>query len=188
MSDVTTILRRMQAGDAGAADDLIPLIYSQLHRMAVGKMSNERVDHTLQATALVNEAWLRLTKAGHSQPWQNREGFYASAAEAMRRILVDVARRRLAEKRGGESVRVTMAPDEFAARSPSSEVVAVNDALNCLQSDDATAAQLVKLHYFGGLSLEEAGALLDLSRATAYRTWEYARAFLRAELKSKYRF
>lgn len=146
-------------------------------------MSNERVDHTLQATALVSEAWLRLSKAGHCEPWQNREGFFASAAEAMRRILVDVARRRLIAKRGGDAARVPLAADQFSAPCPSSEVIAVNDALECLHNDDPTAAELVKLHYFGGLSLEEAAALLNMSRATAYRTWEYARAFLRAEME-----
>lgn len=183
MADVTNILGRMQAGDANAADELIPLIYSELHRIAVARMCNEKVDHTLQATALVNEAWMKLTQSGHCEPWQNREGFFASAAEAMRRILVDAARRKLAAKRGGESIRVALTADQFAASCPSSEVIAVNDALDCLQDDDSTAAELVKLHYFGGLSLEEAGELLNLSRATAYRTWEYARAFLRAEMR-----
>ena len=182
MSDVTQILGRMQGGEKEAAEELLPLIYEELRRMASSRMQNEKPGHTLQATALVHEAWMRLIVTDQGAVWESREGFLAAAAEAMRRILVDSARRKAALKRGGLLEKRSLEAVESAVSGSPEEVIAVNEALDVLQCKDPVAAELVKLHFFAGLSLEEAGELLNLSRATAYRTWTYAKTFLKATL------
>lgn len=183
MSDVTAILSRMQQGDRVAEHEALPLVYGQLRRMASARLSHERPGQTLEATALVHEAWIRIAGRRWAKTWQNREAFFATAAEIMRRILVDVARRKSALKRGAEFRRSELQAAELAHPELSVEVVLVSDALEELIQDDPIVAELVKLHYFAGLSLEEAGETLGLSRATAYRKWIYARAFLRAALE-----
>jgi RNA polymerase sigma factor (TIGR02999 family) len=183
MPDITTVLGRMQAGDAEAARDLLPLIYDELRRIAAVRMSHEKPGNTLQATALVHEVWLRLVATSSGGGSDNRQQFFAAASESMRRILVDAARRKASLKHGGEYSRIPISDKEPGFSNPAEEVIGVNDALEELERDDAVAAELVKLHYFGGLSLEEAGELLNVSRATAYRIWTFARTFLRASLR-----
>ena len=182
MSEITTVLDEMRTGDANASAKLLPLVYAELRRIAAYRMSHEKCGNTLQPTALVHEAWLRLTTSASGHQWENRQRFYAAAAESMRRILVDAARRKATQKHGGKLSRLPFRDDELACPSPAEEVVAVNDALELLEEDDSVAAELVKLHYFGGLSLEEAGEMLNLSRSTAYRLWTYAKTFLRVQL------
>lgn len=192
MTDVTQILAQIEQGDSTAADALLPLVYSELRRLAAAKLAQEKPGQTLQATALVHEAYLRLV--GESPPlplgegrgegirWNSRNHFFAAAAEAMRRILVDAARRKAAVKHGGQRGRESLSDCGVATQAPPDEVVAVHEALDRLTAEDTIAGELVKLHYFGGFSLEEAAELLGISRATAYRRWTYARTWLRAAL------
>jgi RNA polymerase sigma factor (TIGR02999 family) len=190
MSEVTRILSAIDAGDPHASAQLLPLVYDQLRKLAAGHMANEAPGHTLDATALVHEAYLRLValpghESGESQ-FANRRHFFAAAAEAMRRILVDHARRKQACKRGGPDGAARLALDGIAA--PVDEVDAWIDldmALAEFDKIDAAAAELAKLRIFGGLSVEEAAEALNLSRATAFRTWTYARAWLTAALADK---
>ncbi len=183
MSDVTRILSQIEQGDSHAAENLLPLVYEELRKLAAAKLAHEKPGHTLQATALVHDAYLRLVDVEQSQHWDSRGHFFAAAAEAMRKILVDCARRKAALKRGGSAIRVDVdQADSFAITRPD-EVLAVHEALDALAAEDRLAADLVKLHYFGGFALEEAAELLGLSRATAYRTWTYARTWLRAALQ-----
>jgi RNA polymerase sigma factor (TIGR02999 family) len=182
MNDVTRILAALEAGDEAAPDRLMEAVYQELHRVAAAKLSRERVDLTLQATALVHEAWLRLS--GSSSPnWENRRHFFAAAAEAMRRILVERARRRMRLKHGGAHVRQVL--DEAMVSTPggiSIDLLALDEALAKLTADDARKAKLVELRYFAGLSIPEAAKVLDISKATADRWWAYARAFLYHEV------
>ena len=189
MSDVTFILSQVEAGDAAATEQLLSLAYDELRRLAAAKLRHEKPGQTLQATALVHEAYLRLVgraatpHGNESAPtFNSRKHFFAAAAEAMRRILVDRARRKAAQKHGGNLARQAAFDADVAEAAPSDEVVAVHDALDALLAHDPLAGELVRLHYFGGFSLEEAGEMLGMSRATAYRTWTYARVWLRAEL------
>ncbi|HEY0982293.1 ECF-type sigma factor [Schlesneria sp.] len=182
MSEITAVLDEMRTGDADASARLLPLVYAELRRIAAFRMSHEKCGNTLQPTALVHEAWLRMATSPSGNQWENRQHFYAAAAESMRRILVDAARRKAAQKHGGKFSRLQLSEDELLCPSPAAEIVAVNDALDQLEEDDSVAAELVKLHYFGGLSLEEAGEMLNLSRASAYRVWTYAKTFLRVHL------
>ncbi len=182
MTIVTTILKRMQAGDSQAADELLPLVYDELRRIAARHMRAEKAGHTLQATALVHEAWMRLAANPSSAAWETRQRFFAAAAESMRRILVDAARKKSAMKRGGAFTRSTLDASEQHISNRVDEVLAVSEALTKLEKEDPVAAELVKFHYFAGFSLEESGELLDLSRASAYRVWTFAKTFLRAEL------
>jgi RNA polymerase sigma factor (TIGR02999 family) len=184
MSDVTRILTAIEEGDFQASEQLFPLVYEELRRLAAQKMAQEKPGQTLQATALVHEAWLRLVANDQKKSWNSRNHFFAAAAEAMRRILVESARRKVAQKRGGLEGRAQIDPSQVAiavAACPS-EVVAVHDALDALAATDALTADVVKLHYFGGFSLEEVADLLGMSRATAYRLWTYGRTWLRAAL------
>lgn len=178
MDDVTRILAALEAGDGAAAERLMETVYHELHRLAAAKLSRERVDLTLQPTALVHEAWLRL--AGDSMPsWDNRRHFFAAAAEAMRRILVERARRRRRLKHGGAFGRQPL--DEVEVTSPdgaSIDLIALDEALGKLAEEDARKARLVELRYFAGLSIPEAAKVLGISKATADRWWAYARAFL----------
>jgi RNA polymerase sigma factor (TIGR02999 family) len=181
-SEITTILGRLRAGDTTASEELLPLVYDELRRIAAVRMNREKPGQTLQGTALVHEAWLRLIETHNGALWNDRQAFFSAASEAMRRILVDVARRKASIKHGGQHIQQPLDETDLIVHAPYEEVIAVSDALEQLHHDDATAAQLVKLHYFAGLSLEEAGEMLEMSRATAYRTWTYARTFLRALL------
>ncbi len=178
MADVTQILERVSQGDAQAAEQLLPLVYDELRRLAAAKMFHERPGQTLQATELVHEAWLRL--GGEAQPaWQNRAHFFFAAAEAMRRILVDRARRRHAQRRGAGLAPLDLAAVDVAAPEPDDELLAVHDALDVLAAEDSAAAELVKLRYFAGLSMTEIAAALNLPLRSVERQWTYARAWLK---------
>ena len=183
MSDVTRILERVERGDSQSAAQLLPLVYDELKKLAAHKMAHERPGHTLQPTALVHEAWLRLVGPDKIDRFQNRAHFFAAAAEAMRRILVENARRKLRFKHGGDFQRVDLTKLDVAAASPDEEGLAVSEALDSLAARDPAGAALIKLRFFVGLSNVEAAKLLGLSERTAKRTWAYARAWLYEELK-----
>ncbi|HEY7313706.1 MAG TPA: ECF-type sigma factor [Gemmataceae bacterium] len=179
MADVTQILKDIEAGDPRAAEQLLPLVYDELRRLAAEKMAQEKPGQTLQATALVHEVYLRLADGENAPHWRSRGHFLAVAAEAMRRILVDRARRKRRRKRGGDRVRVELNEANLAAGENAEEVVAVDEALAGLAAADAQAAELVKLRYFAGLSIPEVAAVLNISPRSADRLWVYARAWLR---------
>ncbi len=183
MSDITLILQKIDQGDTSAAEQLLPLVYEELRRLAAAKMARESAGLTLQPTALVHEAWLRL--GGEEQPdWQNRAHFFAAAAEAMRRILIDRARRRQAQRHGGGLQRVNLDDLELAATLENDNLLlAVHEALDKFAAHEPRKAELIKLRYFGGLSLGEAARLLDISEPTAKRWWVYAKAWLYREIK-----
>jgi RNA polymerase sigma factor (TIGR02999 family) len=186
VSEVTRILEAAQQGDPKAADELLPLVYEELRRLAAYKMANEAPGHTLQGTLLVHEAYLRLVIPNQSQQWQQWQGrghFFAAAAEAMRRILVDRAREKQALKRGGNLQRVGIDLVDIALPMPEDELLIVNDALDRLAMVDTRAAQVVKLCFFVGLTQEEAARELGISVTTAERLWGFARAWLLRELK-----
>jgi RNA polymerase sigma factor (TIGR02999 family) len=182
MNDVTRILQAVQKGEPTAAEELLQLVYQELRRIAAHQMASEAAGHTLQATALVHEAWLRLA-ASSPQSWQNRAHFFAAAAEAMRRILVDHARRKQSQKRGGGVEHEELDESKLVLTAPPDELLAVHEALDKLAQEDATAAQLVKLRYFVGLTMEEAAAALELAPRTAERLWTYARVWLKREIR-----
>ncbi len=177
MSDVTRILNAIERGDAKATDELLPLVYEELRLLAAQKLSHEPPGQTLQATALVHEAYLRLV-GDEPQSWQNRGHFFAAAAEAMRRILVERARSHKCVKRGGGSRRVDLNDALLAVETSPEGMLALDEAVTKLETEDAEAAQLVKLAYFGGLTLEQAAEVLGLSSRSAYRHWAFARARL----------
>jgi RNA polymerase sigma factor (TIGR02999 family) len=179
MSEVTHILSAIQSGDAHAAEQLFSLVYDELRKMAAQKLAREKPGQTLQATALVHEAYLRLVDADKPRQWPSRGHFFAAAAEAMRHILVDRARRKRSRKRGGDHVRIALDEANLAAGEDAEEVLAVNEALAGLAATDAQAAELVKLRYFAGLSIPEAADILNISPRSADRLWAYARAWLR---------
>jgi RNA polymerase sigma factor (TIGR02999 family) len=181
MSEATRILNAIEAGDPAAAAQLLPLVYDELRRLAKQKMAMEAPGQTLQATALVHEAYLRLVgneQRGASRAWNSRGHFFAAAAEAMRRIMVDNARRKASFKHGGGRDRVDMAEADLAAPAASDDLLALDEALTQLAETDAQAAELVKLRYFAGLSSKQAATALGISSRTADRTWAYARAWL----------
>lgn len=183
MSDVTQILSQIESGDPSAAEKLLPLVYEELRKLAAAKLAQEKPGQTLQATALVHEAYLRLLGSGEQQPsWDGRNHFFAAAAEAMRRILVETARRRQREKHGGGLQRVELGEAQLGIEFPLEQLLSVNDALDKLSQADPQTAELVKLHCFGSLSVEQAGELLGVPARTAYRNWAYARAWLYREL------
>jgi RNA polymerase sigma factor (TIGR02999 family) len=186
MTDVTRILNAIEQGDAKATDRLLPLVYEELRVLAAQKLSQEKPGQTLQATALVHEAYIRLVEA-ECQNWNSRNHFFMAAAEAMRRILVDNARRKQAEKRGGGQQRFTFDGVEIVACATPEEIVMIDDALARLAAEDARAAEVVKLRLFAGLSTEQAAEAIGISRATAYRQWTYARAWLRSEINGSLR-
>jgi RNA polymerase sigma factor (TIGR02999 family) len=177
--DFTALWQRAEAGDVQAANQLLPLVYEELRQLAARKMARENPGQTLQATALVHEAWLRLG-GDHQPPWQSRAHFFAAAAEAMRRILIDQARRKSAQRHGGQVERVELDLDslELAAGMDEEQLLALHEALDALAAHDAEKAQLVKLRFFAGLTLVEAAKVLGLSEPTAKRYWAYARAWL----------
>jgi RNA polymerase sigma factor (TIGR02999 family) len=178
MSDVTRLLDAAAAGDRQAVAELLPLVYQELRKLAASRMTHEKPGQTLNATALVHEAYVRLVGADATREWNGRGHFFGAAAEAMRRILVESARRKARLKRGGDGRRVEM-PDHLPApAAPVEDVLAVDEALDQLAGRDATAAELVKLHYFAGFTLEESADVLGVSHRTAYRTWAFARAWL----------
>jgi RNA polymerase sigma factor (TIGR02999 family) len=179
MSDVTRILSAIEQGDPHAAEQLLPLIYDELRRLAAQKMAQEKPGQTLQATALVHEAYLKLVDGEKAQHWNSRRHFFAAAADAMRHILVDRARRKHSRKRGGDRIRVEFDEAKVASVQDSDEVLAVDEALTGLAAADSQAAELVKLRYFAGLSIPEAAEVLHISPRSADRLWAYARAWLR---------
>ena len=182
MTDVTRILHSVESGDAKAADRLLPLVYDELRKLAAHKMVNESSGHTLQPTALVHEAWLRLV-GSEQRTWQNRVHFFGAAAEAMRRILIDRARRKRAMRHGGGQKRVDVEDVEIASATADDQLLAVNEALDKLAMQDKQKAELVKLRYFIGMTIEEAAQILGVSEPTAKRYWAYARAWLYHEIQ-----
>ena len=186
MSDATRILAAIQEGDPHAAGQLLPLVYTELRRLAAAKMSREQPGQTLQPTALVHEAWLRLVDADGQALFENRAHFFAAAAEAMRRILIERARRKLAARHGGGQECLDV--DEFEIAAPvekAGELLAIHDALEKFALEDREKAELVKLRYFVGLTIEDAAEILGISKATAKRWWIYARAWLHHEIKTQ---
>lgn len=181
-NEVTQILNAVQNGDAKAAEDLLPLLYHELRKIAAGKMASEASGHTLQPTALVHEAWLRLV-GGNQQVWPSRAYFFTAAAEAMRRILVEHARRKQSLKRGGEFEREEFNESTLMLSAPPDELLAVNDALEKLAAEDKSAAELVKLRYFVGMTMEESASALDMAPRSAERLWTFARAWLQREIR-----
>jgi RNA polymerase sigma factor (TIGR02999 family) len=181
--DVTQLLSAIDYGDPKAAEELLPLVYEELRKLAASRMAHERDGHTLQPTALVHEAWLKL--GGEAQPnWQNRSHFFAAAAEAMRRILVDRARKRLAVKRGGRVEHVELEAIELLAPAGDDDgLLRVNEVLEKFAAIDPRKAELVKLRYFMGMSFDESAAALGIAVPTAKQWWAYARAWLSVELK-----
>ena len=187
MSDITQILDHIGQGDSDAAEQLLPLVYDELRQIAAAKLAQEKPGQTLQATALVHEAYLRLLPTQTSpeqqhQAWDSRRHFFGAAAEAMRRILVENARRKQQIKRGGKLRRVGIVDVELPAGLKAEDVLAVDEALDMLASVDAQVAQVVKLHFFAGLSFDEVAAQMGISIRTAYRDWNFARAWLARRL------
>jgi RNA polymerase sigma factor (TIGR02999 family) len=182
MSDVTQLLSAIEAGDPKAAAELLPLVYAELRKLAATRMAEEKAGHTLQPTALVHEAYLRLIGGDAEAHWNGRGHFFAAAAEAMRRILVESARGKARAKRGGDWQRVDFEELDPTTTVTPDQLVALDDALGRLSALDHLAGELVKLRYFAGLSLDQAATSLGISTATAYRHWAYARAWLRDEL------
>ncbi len=182
MSDITRILSAIEQGDQKASEQLLPLVYEELRKLAAQKMSQETPGQTLQATALVHEAYIRLVDVEKVQHWDSRGHFFSAAAEAMRRILVESARRKAHQKHGGDIHRVDLLEVDAALNTPPHELLAVDEAIAKLAAEDALAAELVTLRYFTGLSVEQAALSLKISRTTAYRHWTYARAWIRCEI------
>ena len=181
MSDVTEILARAQAGDSQAAHQLLPLVYDELRKLAAHRLAGERAGHTLQPTALVHEVWLKIS-GDEKRGWNGREHFFAAAAEAMRRILVDRARRRLAAKRGAGAACLDADELDIPAPAPDDQLLGVSDALEKFALQDPRKAELVKLRYFIGLTFEEAAQALGIAVPTAKEWWAYSRAWLRVEI------
>jgi RNA polymerase sigma factor (TIGR02999 family) len=182
MNDVTRILSAIEQGDPRAAEQLLPLVYEELRKLAAQKLAQEKPGQTLQATALVHEAYLRLVDTDQVSHWNSRGHFFAAAARAMRRILVDNARRKRARKRAREGDRVDLEQAEVACAAPTDDLLALDEAIDRLARHDALSAQLVTLHYFAGQTVEQAAEVLGLSRATAYRQMTFARAWLLSQL------
>jgi RNA polymerase sigma factor (TIGR02999 family) len=183
MTDVTNILGRIESGDPSAAEKLLPLVYEELRKLAAQRLGQEKPGQTLQATALVHEAYMRLVNVDEVQKWNSRGHFFGAAAEAMRRILVDRARRKRRVKHGGDRRRVELEDACSLGDVRADEVLSVDEALDKLAAESREKAELVKLRYFAGLSVEEAAQVLGISRATADRYWSYAKVFLYCELE-----
>ena len=183
MSDVTRLLDAAAAGDATAGERLLPLVYDELRRLAAQKLAHERAGQTLQPTALVHEAYLRLVGRGEEEEWNGRGHFFAAAAEAMRRILVENARRRNAAKHGGGRARQELESDLMPIAEPREDLLALDEALTKLATTNRQAAELVHLRYFAGLTLPEAAEAMGIAPRTAGRLWAYARAWLRREVE-----
>jgi RNA polymerase sigma factor (TIGR02999 family) len=183
MNDATRILSAIELGDPKAAEQLLPLVYDELRKLAAARLAQEKPGQTLQPTALVHDAYLRLVDVDGVQRWDSRGHFFAAAAEAMRRILVDQAREKGRAKRGGGLTRLDIDALDLVASATPDQLLAVDEALAKLAVVDPAAARLVELRYFAGLTVEEAGKAVGISTATAYRHWNYARAWLYAELR-----
>lgn len=183
MSDFTRILDAANQGDPKAAEELLPLVYDELRKLAAARMANEMPGQTIQPTALVHEAWLRLVGQDGQAQFNNRAHFFGAAAEAMRRILIENARRKNAARHGGDQQRVDIQDIDLRAAAPPDELQALNEALNRFAIENPIKAELVKLRYFVGLTLEETAEILGVSPATAKRQWTFARAWLHAEIK-----
>lgn len=181
MSEVTRILTAIEQGDQNASDELLPLVYNELRRMAAYKMLHEPAGHTLQPTALVHEAWLQLVDSP-SQSWQNRAHFFGAAAEAMRRLLIARARRKSRQRRGAGAEHLDVDQLEIASPAPDDQLLALNEALDRFAAQEPQQAELVKLRYFVGFKIDEAASVLGISEATAKRWWAYSRAWLFQEL------
>jgi RNA polymerase sigma factor (TIGR02999 family) len=182
MKEVTTILSAIEQGDRQAAEQLLPLVYDELRKLAAQKLAQEKPGQTLQATALVHEAYLRLVDEATAPHWKSRGHFFAAAAEAMRRILVEKVRRKSGPKRGGDRQRLDLEEAISVAEPPSDDVLTIDEALTRLEQIDPTAAKLVKLRYFAGLTMREAAEALDISQRNAERNWTYARTWLHRAL------
>ncbi|MCU0707585.1 MAG: ECF-type sigma factor [Pirellula sp.] len=184
MSDVTYLLDRIEAGDPQAAAELFPLVYDELRRVAQWKLADEKPGNTLQPTALVHEVYVRLVGAKQALTFKSKSSFLSAASEAMRHILVDAARRKLARKRGGDIERMPLDLDRILVQHPK-EIVDVHTALDALADHNPQCAELVRLHYFGGFSIAEVADIMNVSRATANRWWIYARAWLKTAIESQ---
>jgi RNA polymerase sigma factor (TIGR02999 family) len=182
MCDVTQILGKIESGDPSAAELLLPLVYEELRKLAAAKLAQEKPGQTLQATALVHDAYIRLVDVDKAQHWDSRAHFFAAAAEAMRRILVGNARRKKAQKRGGDIERVDVDLDRLAATTDDDRLLALDDALAKFSQIEPVKSELVKLRYFAGLSITESAELLGVATATADRYWAYARAWIQQEM------
>lgn len=181
MSDLTAILDLVQQGDPKAADDLLPMVYDELRKLASAKMAREKPGQTLQATALVHEAWIRVSKENHT--WSSRRQFFSAAAEAMRRILIERARQKERVRHGGGLEKISLDELDVAENTPDHLLLLVHESLDRLAARDAVGAELIKLRFFVGLSNVEAAEMLELSERTAKRTWAYARAWLYEEIQ-----
>ena len=182
MTDVTRVLSEIEQGDPRAAEQLLPLVYDELRKLAARRLAREKPGLTLQATAFVHEAYLRLVGDRREEGWENRGHFFAAAAEAMRRILVENARRKRREKHGGGRLRVDLDEASIICRMPPEDLLALDEAMTKLAADDPVKARLVQLRFFAGLSLEEASEVLGVSAVTAKRYWRYAKAWLHREI------
>jgi len=182
VSEVTHILSAIEQGDPHAAEQLLPLVYEELRKLAAAKLAQEKPGQTLQATALVHEAYLRLVNEDKAPHWNSRGHFFGAAAQAMRRILVDQARRKQADKRGGQGRRVPLDDANLGYGSPAEELLDIDEALTRLATEDPEAARLIQLRYFTGLSIEDAAEVVGISRSTAYEHWSYARVRLKTLL------
>ncbi len=183
MSDITRILSQMNDGDPSAAEQLLPLVYDELRKLAGAKMAQEKPGQTLQPTALVHEAYLRLVKSPEAEAWNGRGHFFGAAAEAMRRILIENARKKQRRRQAGEAVRVELDDVHLVTNLPPDQLLVLSDAIDTLAAHDSLAAELVKVCYFAGLSVEQAAETLGIARSTAYEHWTYARAWLFAALR-----
>ena len=183
MGDVTVILSRIEQGDPQAAEELLPLVYQELRRLAASRMAQEKTAQTLQPTALVHEAWLRLAGGSQDGKWNGRGHFFGAAAEAMRRILIENARRKRAARHGGGQAKLDINEIEIATATKDDELLAVSDALEKFSARDKQKAELVKLRYFVGLTIEEAAEVLGISVPTADRWWNFSRAWLFEEIE-----
>lgn len=184
MADVTHILSEIERGDPQAADQLWAVVYNELRRLATAKLSKEKPGQTLQATALVNEAYMRLVGKESGPKWNSRGHFFAAAAEAMRRILIDRARNKKRIKRAGEKHSLDLDAMSVAMDTPADDLLALDEALQALRSHKEEVAELVQLRFFAGMTLDDAASALGISRRTAYRRWEFARAWLYQELRA----
>jgi len=183
MNDMTVILNRIEQGDPTAAEQLLPLVYEELRKLAAARMAKEAAGHTLQPTALVHDAWLRLVGGDANAQFANRAHFFAAAADAMRRILIERARRKGARKRGGDWQRIDLDKVEVAADVDDDTLLLVNEALEKLAREDANAAEMAKLRFFGGLTLQEAAQVMGVTERTANRYWAFARVWLFDEMR-----
>jgi len=184
MSEITQVLRAVERGESRASEELLPLVYEELRHLAAARMAREQPGQTLQATAIVHEAWLRLVADG-ARTWQNRAHFFGAAAEAMRRILIENARRKASLKRGGGQVRVDIDGLELAGAAPDDKILLINEALEQLQAEDPEKARIVVMKFFGGMTNQEVAANLGLTERTIERQWAYARAWIYQAIRSQ---